>query len=176
MLVFFQSSVILDERYLFVLLVLIELCPAPNSIPIFLFLTISVIYITVLTLSLCVNYIMFFSVSEITEENKFPTDRQLMFISKCLAPKEGYREVALELSVPENDISIIDEENQHCLKIRSYKVLQKWVQLFSEQATVTKLLHTLEHVGKRDVIDKFRQEYIDIFINTSRLTPTVLAN
>ena len=175
MLVFFQSSVILDERYLFVLLVLIELCPAPNSIPMFLFLTISAIYMTVLTLSLCVNYIMFFSVSEITEENKFPTDRQLMFISKCLAPNEGYREVALELLVPENDIIIIEEENQRC-QSRSYKVLQKWVQLFSEQATVTKLLHTLEHVGKRNVIDKFRQEYIDIFINTSRHTPTVLAN
>jgi hypothetical protein len=55
-------------------------------------------------------------------------------------------------------------------------VLQKWVQLSSEQATITKLLHTLEHVGKRDVIDKFRQEYIDIFINTSRQMSTALAN
>jgi len=111
---------------------------------------------------------MFFYVSVITEENEFLTDRQLMFISKYLVPKEGYREVALELSVLENDISIIEEENQRCYRSRSYKVLQKWVQLFPEQATVTKLLHTLEHLGKRDVIDKFRQEYTDIFVNTSR--------
>lgn len=176
MLVFFQSSVILDERYLFILLVLIELCPAPNSIPMFLFLRISAIYMTVLTLSLCVNYIMFFSVSEITEENKFPTDRQLMFISKYLAPKEGYHEVALELLVPENDISIIEEENQRCCHSRSYKVLKKWVRLFPEEATIKKLLHTLENVGKRDVIDKFHQKYPDIFINTSRHTSTALAN
>lgn len=129
---------------------------------------------TILTLSSHVNYIMFFSVSEIIEENKFPTDRQLMCISKYLAPNEGYREVALELSVPENDISIIEEENQRLLT-RSYKVLQKWVQLFAEQATVTKLLHTLEHLGKRDVIDKFRQEYTDIFVNTSIHTSTAPA-